>query len=178
MGNKSRRTRRLAGVKTRIDSKNAAGKNLGLPRNALRHKLAPLVDSGAGDSESLRGGAYAAPEVADDVCGSHGRQMYRTLTPHVKHSNARRPDNAAMQTMGQRIRTLREAQRMTQTDLAKAVGVSRGAVAQWELGIVANIRLQAFLRLCQVLRTDPQYLLFGSDRLRQSRSRAGGTGSP
>jgi transcriptional regulator with XRE-family HTH domain len=64
---------------------------------------------------------------------------------------------------------------MTQEGLAKAVGVSRGAVAQWELGIVANIRLQAFLRLCEVLRTTPQYLIFGSDRHRRSQGRPGGS---
>lgn len=92
--------------------------------------------------------------------------MYRTLTVDVNQANGVCHDNDAVQTMGQRIRTLREAQGMTQEALAKAIGVSRGAVAQWELGVVANVRLQAFLRLCETLRTTPQYLLYGSDRSR------------
>jgi DNA-binding XRE family transcriptional regulator len=114
--------------------------------------------------------------VSDDVRLEHGRQMYRSLTSAVNQSNVSVVDNTDVPTMGNRIRTLREAQGMTQEALAKAVGVSRGAVAQWELGIVANIRLQAFLRLCEVLRTSPQYLIFGSDRGRTPR-RPGGTGT-
>ena len=86
------------------------------------------------------------------------------LTLRVNHSNAGIGENAAMETMGGRIRILREAQGMTQAQLAKAVGVTRGAVAQWELGIALNVRLQPFLRLCDVLRTDPHYLIFGGDR--------------
>jgi transcriptional regulator with XRE-family HTH domain len=66
---------------------------------------------------------------------------------------------------------------MTQTGLAKAVGVSRGAVAQWELGIVVDIRLQAFLRLCEVLQTTPHYLIYGSPRDRL-RLRPGGSNTP
>jgi transcriptional regulator with XRE-family HTH domain len=74
--------------------------------------------------------------------------------------------------MAERIKVLREAQGMTQTELAKLVGVSRGGVAQWELGLVQNIRLQAFLKLCEALRTDPQFLIWGTERGR-SKARTG-----
>jgi len=60
---------------------------------------------------------------------------------------------------------------MTQSDLAHLVGVTRGAVAQWELGLVENVRLKTFLRLCEVLGTDPHYLIHGTDRGRATGAR-------
>jgi transcriptional regulator with XRE-family HTH domain len=69
-----------------------------------------------------------------------------------------------MQTMGERIRLLREARGWTQAELAERVGVSRGAVAQWEGGVVANIRLQAFLKLTEELGTDVAYVVYGPTR--------------
>ncbi len=76
-----------------------------------------------------------------------------------------------MESMGSRIKTLREARGMSQSELAKIVGVSRGGVAQWELGIVTNIRLQAFIKLCDTLGTDPQYLIYGNERGKSPRHR-------
>jgi DNA-binding XRE family transcriptional regulator len=149
---------------------------LDAPRDPLGDEVAPLGDSGASYAES-GGGLHGAIEPGENVTFAHIAQMYRSLTPFVKQSNAPPSDNSDVQTMGQRIKTLREAQGMTQQGLAKAIGVSRGAVAQWELGIVVDIRLQAFLRLCEALRTTPHYLIFGSarDRVRQ---RPGGSNTP
>jgi transcriptional regulator with XRE-family HTH domain len=42
--------------------------------------------------------------------------------------------------VGTRIRDLRRAMRMTQEDLAKACGVSRSAVAQWETDRAGQLR--------------------------------------
>lgn len=39
--------------------------------------------------------------------------------------------------IGDNIKTLREARGLTQLELSEKLGVSRGAVSQWELGIVA-----------------------------------------
>jgi len=161
------------GVHVRIHAQGAAGDDLSLPCDSFGDHVWPLSDSGAGDSEGI-GGLDLTAKVLDDVCLSHDAGMYNTLSTAVKHSNAQFPDTEQMQTMAERIRVLREAQGMSQTELAKLVGVSRGGVAQWELGLVQNIRLQAFLRLCEALRTDPQYLIFGTDRGRApSRRRAG-----
>lgn len=71
---------------------------------------------------------------------------------------------ATIETMGDRIRMLRQARGLTQPQLAAEVGVSKSAVSQWEDGSVANIKLQTFLRLVEVLRTDYEYLIFGPDR--------------
>lgn len=69
-----------------------------------------------------------------------------------------------METMGDRIRQLRVAQGLTQPQLAERVGVTKSAVSQWEDGSTSNVKLEVFLLLCEVLRTDPKYLVWGSNR--------------
>jgi transcriptional regulator with XRE-family HTH domain len=82
-----------------------------------------------------------------------------------------------MQTMGDRIKLLREAKGLSQLDVGKVVGVSKQAVSQWESGQTANVKLQTFLRLCEVLGAKPEYLIFGADRdaAGRIRSRPSGT---
>lgn len=78
-----------------------------------------------------------------------------------------------MESMGERIRRLREAQNLTQSRLGELVGVSKSAVSQWEDGSTANIKLTVFLTLCDVLRTDPHYLVYGPDRAPESAAATG-----
>ncbi len=66
--------------------------------------------------------------------------------------------------MGQRIKSMREQRKWTQTDLAEAVGVTVSAVSQWELDQTENVKLLPFLRLAKLFETDPHYLVFGSGR--------------
>lgn len=68
-----------------------------------------------------------------------------------------------MQTMGERIRTLREAKGWTQQALGERVGVSREAVSQWEIGPTKNIKNATFLALLRELGTTYEYLMFGPD---------------
>lgn len=67
-----------------------------------------------------------------------------------------------METMGERIRQRREGQGMTQAQLAKLVGVTKGAVSQWELGGTQNIKLKTWLKLLEVLHTTAEYLVSGA----------------
>lgn len=69
-----------------------------------------------------------------------------------------------METMGTRIRTLREARGWSQSELGDAVGVSKSAVSQWEDDSTKNIKLATFLKLLEALRTDFEYLLYGVER--------------
>lgn len=70
-----------------------------------------------------------------------------------------------METMGDRIRQLRIARGLTQPALGELCGgVTKSAVSQWEDGSTENIKLKTFIRLCEVLQTDPQYLIWGADR--------------
>lgn len=69
-----------------------------------------------------------------------------------------------METMGDRIKQLRIAQGMTQPELAERIGVTKSAVSQWEDDSTKNIKLEVFLLLCEILRTDPKYLVWGPGR--------------
>lgn len=71
---------------------------------------------------------------------------------------------AAMETMGQRIRALREAKGWNQEKLADVTGVTVSAVSQWERDETKNVKLEPFLRLAEALGTDPHYLVFGAAR--------------
>ena len=65
--------------------------------------------------------------------------------------------------LGTRIRTLREAGGLTQTDLAVALGLSKATVSAWETGS-SNLKLQTFLRILDVLGVaEPEYLIRGTD---------------
>jgi transcriptional regulator with XRE-family HTH domain len=78
------------------------------------------------------------------------------------------------ETMGTRIRTLREAKGLTQAQLAEKVGVTKGAVSAWETGYAKNLRLQTFLRLLDVLGVSkPEYLIWGTDRNRSGQASVG-----
>lgn len=70
----------------------------------------------------------------------------------------------SMETMGNRIRQLREARNLTQEEFGKQVGVTKSAVSQWEDDSTKNIKLQTLLRVVEVLHTDVQYLIHGAER--------------
>lgn len=74
------------------------------------------------------------------------------------------PAMIADETMGDRIRILRQARGLTQEGLGELVGVSKSAVSQWEDGSVANIKLKTFLALLEALRTNHEYLVHGPER--------------
>jgi transcriptional regulator with XRE-family HTH domain len=86
------------------------------------------------------------------------------LNTEVKDAHRYAVYHAYMETMGERIRQLREARGLTQTQLGEATGVTKSAVSQWEGGATSNIKLQAFMVLCEVLNTDPAYLIWGPER--------------
>ena len=66
-----------------------------------------------------------------------------------------------METLGQRIKRLRQAQNLSLTDLGKKVGISRVAVAKWESEMTANLKLENILRLCEIFGITADELLLG-----------------
>ncbi|MFW6341395.1 MAG: helix-turn-helix domain-containing protein [Halothiobacillaceae bacterium] len=68
-----------------------------------------------------------------------------------------------MQTLGERIRLLRENQSMTQAELASMISVSSAVVSHYETG-KREPSLSAFRRICAALRCDAS-LLLGSELL-------------
>jgi DNA-binding transcriptional regulator YiaG len=90
---------------------------------------------------------------------------YSMLQSHFKDAlSGRAYAPAPMETMGQRIRALRQAKGWNQERLANLIGVTVSAVSQWERDETKNVKLEAFLTLAEVLGTDPHYLVFGAGR--------------
>lgn len=63
---------------------------------------------------------------------------------------------------GERIATARRRAGMTQGDLARAVGVSRSAIAQWETDRAGQLRLH-LARLAATLKVSVGYLMAGEE---------------
>jgi transcriptional regulator with XRE-family HTH domain len=76
----------------------------------------------------------------------------------------------------QRIRKARHAAELTQAEVARRVGVTPGAVSQWETGTSANIRQDHLLALCEALGVAVPWLVRGEGPMRprglSARSRA------
>lgn len=64
-------------------------------------------------------------------------------------------------TIGHRIRSMRTTQGLSQTKLARAVGLTQGALSQIELGLVRAIKAETLVRLSAAMRTNPQWLQTG-----------------
>jgi DNA-binding transcriptional regulator YiaG len=77
-----------------------------------------------------------------------------------------------MESMGDRIKQLREAKGLSQAELGRRLDVGRAAVNKWENGETANIENATFLLLCVELGTDPAYLVWGPDRWPEKRPAA------
>jgi transcriptional regulator with XRE-family HTH domain len=76
--------------------------------------------------------------------------------------------------MGERIRMLRLARGLSQSQLADRVGVTPGAVSHWELGQTKNMQIETYLKLCSELGTNPHYLALGANQ--QPGQRPGSSG--
>lgn len=60
--------------------------------------------------------------------------------------------------LNERIHDLRELSRMTQTDLARRLGVTRACVNAWEMGS-SNPSLENLIALSRIFHTSTDYLL-------------------
>ena len=66
-----------------------------------------------------------------------------------------------METIGQRIKRIREAAGVSQQYIAGKVGVSRVAVTKWESGLTSNLKLDNLMALCKLLDISVEYLIYG-----------------
>lgn len=141
---------------------------VGLDGRLQWDRIRPLIDRALREAKSLGGfrlGPLRTAKVGKDVVFSHGFQKYSMLNVQVKDAApVSLYAGPCMETMGERIRQLRKARGLTQEGLAKLTGVTKGAVSQWEDGSTKNLKLATFLRVCEVLVTDPEYLIWGDDR--------------
>jgi transcriptional regulator with XRE-family HTH domain len=64
---------------------------------------------------------------------------------------------------GDRFKLARTAQKLSQSAVAKACGKSRGAISQWESGLVADVDARALKLAAKKMRVTVDYLLDGED---------------
>lgn len=62
-------------------------------------------------------------------------------------------------TMGERLRELRKARGMTQTELADRLHTTKQTIGKYEQGIVTNLPLNRVEELAKALNTTPAYLM-------------------
>ena len=67
------------------------------------------------------------------------------------------------ETLGDRIRQLRESRNLSQDQLGSAIGISGAAIAQWETGATKNPRPDHILRCCAYFGADPYWVVFGRE---------------
>lgn len=62
-------------------------------------------------------------------------------------------------TIGEKIRSLRKRDKMTQTDLGKLLGVKKNAVCKWERGEVTDIPAGRIKAMAKIFDVPPSYLI-------------------
>lgn len=97
------------------------------------------------------------------------------LNSNVNHGESEITYALPMETLGTRIRMLRNAKGLTQDELAKRVGgtTTKAAVSMWENDEVKDIRLKTVLALAEVLGTTIEYLVHGPVAGREPGQRRG-----
>lgn len=145
----------------RIELQLAARGLVDLGRAQRRDPFLPLLYGASRDADRTRYVRLGA-KMRNDFGSKHDASV-SLLSRSVKYASTgpRLSSSPMANTMGDRIKTLREAKGMTQEELAKALGVTRAAVSLWELGNTKNIKNVTFLALVQLLGTNQEYLLFG-----------------
>lgn len=131
----------------------------------LRDDFAPFADSGLPDTERI-GHGLGSPEVLYYNCFLHDvAHGIAGDTLQSTHGNRNGVYSFRMDTpkagRGARIKHLRESRKLTQPELAKAIGVTKAAVSKWEKAREPNIDLSTFFALADRLAIDPRELATG-----------------
>lgn len=82
-----------------------------------------------------------------------------------------------METIGDRIRHLRRAKGYSQQQLADLLGLTKGAVSQWELGLTKNLKNAPLMDLCKIFGVSAEYLVNGAARAPRGKPPTGALGS-
>lgn len=165
MGESAQRRNRRLRVKGLINPELPARDHLQLVGAPLGDSVAPLGDGAFGNVKGL-GKRLRGAKVSDSGGLLHGDRSYSMLNLGVKDDKPGPGLSClGMETMGSRIKQLRTAKGLTQTQLGELVGgLTKGAVSQWESGNIENIKLPTVLLLCEILGTDLPYLVYGPNR--------------
>lgn len=69
--------------------------------------------------------------------------------------------------LGEKIRDLRKAAGLTQSELAKRLNTTKQTIGKYEQGIVSNIPLSRIVELANALNTSPAYLMGWTEEQRK-----------
>ncbi len=91
---------------------------------------------------------------------------YGVIDSCIHHTDFRDQFAPRNTSIGNTIRMLRKFQQLTQKQVAESIGVTAGAVTQWELG-ATEPSWKYILPLANVLKCDPLWLLTGNPQENQ-----------
>lgn len=63
-------------------------------------------------------------------------------------------------TVGERLKKMRLAKGMTQEDLGKILGVTKGAIQKYESGQIINLKVDSIRKLSDLFQIAPGYFIF------------------
>ncbi|MBR5823773.1 MAG: helix-turn-helix transcriptional regulator [Paludibacteraceae bacterium] len=61
---------------------------------------------------------------------------------------------------GTKIKELRKAHDMTQSELGELLGVKKSAIQKYEAGEIVNLKLSIVKKLCEIFKVTSDYLIF------------------
>ena len=95
------------------------------------------------------------------------------MDPEVKvhHSGQQVNYSLRVDTIGKRIRHRRIIMGYSQSELGEKIGAPKQTVSSWEVGARINMRLPTFLLLCEALKTNADYLIYGPNAARRRKVR-------
>jgi transcriptional regulator with XRE-family HTH domain len=91
----------------------------------------------------------------------HSGKLHVNLFRVNRHTNAGVIHNADMEKVGDRIRRMRLARKLTQAQVAKAIGITQGSFTQLETGISKAPAASTLTRLARFFEVDPEWLMTG-----------------
>lgn len=117
-----------------------------LPGAEFGDRVGPSVDSDSSNTEGSGNSGLVALKEFQNIFTVHD-PMLSIAYRESKNDLPAASYAGEMETMGDRIRLLRQSKSLTQEQLGDRLGVSKVAVSQWETGSTSNIRLKTFLTL-------------------------------
>jgi len=95
---------------------------------------------------------------------THVERQALDISPLIDRSY-RSTDIAKMETIGRRVKLLREMRGPSQTALARRIEVTQSAISQIESGMTETLRGEVLAGLCRELGAMPDYIMHGKGRV-------------
>jgi transcriptional regulator with XRE-family HTH domain len=87
--------------------------------------------------------------------------LHVNLWERKRHAFAVLVHNRPMESVGKRIRRLREDRKLSQEQLAKRIGIKQGSLTQIETGITKAPAASTLVAMARVFEVDPAWLMTG-----------------